>query len=104
MSQWTAYCNDSGLRLAIRKEEGIGVIGLGGLIQIVGRVIIQVPSLKLHLIMDIDFSIVYQNIPELLSLKDMLDNGIYISVENGCAYYGGHIQPSSLENFFLVHR
>lgn len=98
LSQYRSYCKDFGIGQAIRSEKGRGVVGLGGFQSGIGRVRIQIPFPALRLVIDVDFLVVRQDIPALLSVKDMIDNGIDISIENKCAYHNGLTQPLSLVN------
>lgn len=54
--------------------------------------------------MDITFSILEENSPSLLSNKDMLENGLDISLQGSFLYVGDRLQPLTMKNFFSVHR
>lgn len=44
------------------------------------------------------------NVPSLLSMKDMKDNGLVISIQQEKISYKQNFQKPILENYYLIHR
>lgn len=80
--QYEAYQEEFGRRIPMcppRKD----VKGIGGSSRMIGEVTIQIPFTRLNVVLDIELSIIRTDTPSLLSNKDMLDNGLDISLQGG---------------------
>lgn len=108
--QYERYCRDFGVLKEIRPSNCKWLKGLGGTRPgILGVVKLQVPFSNLNLVIDVDFSMISDEDPRdpsptLLSMKDMLDNNIDISIEECCVKFQGLRQALTMENYFLVYR
>ena len=101
--QYLAYQQEFGRIIPIRKYEK-DLKGIGGISKVLGIARIQIPFLQLGVFLDIDFAIVDQDCPSLLCNKDLIENGLDISLQKQNISIGNKRQDLSLENFFLKHR
>lgn len=69
-----------------------------------GEVTIQIPFSELNLVMDIDFSILGGETPSLPCNRDLIENGLDISIQGGYLYIGEARQPPALDNFFFIYK
>ena len=88
LSQYKAYCEEFNVPCQIDRTQTKPIRGIGGNSTLIGTVTIPVPFKDLGLILDITFRIVKDNVPSLLSNKDMIDNGLGISLQNKVITYG----------------
>ena len=100
--QYIAYQYEFGRKIPIRAPKR-GVRGIGGRSKVIGEVTIQIPFVELHLIIDVDFAILKEDSPSLLSNKDMIENGLDISLQGSYLYIGNLRQPLVLENYFFKY-
>lgn len=78
--------------------------GVGGRRKASGLAMIQIPFINLGAVMDVDFLIIVEYIPSLLSLRDMYKNGMDLSIQGRYISLCTRRQQLHFENFFLVHR
>lgn len=78
--------------------KGIGVKSLP-----VGEATIQIPFVRLNVILDVEFSILRGESPSLLPNKDMIEGGLDITLQGGYIYVGDLQQPLTLDNYFYVY-
>lgn len=52
--------------------------GIGGRQEFLGMVVIQIPFKDHHLVIDVNFMIIKDNFPTLLSMRDMVTKGLDI--------------------------
>lgn len=102
--QYRAYCFEFGTKEAVRPAKGRNVSGIGGGVEGIGLVNIDIPFTELLLIIHIEFLLVDQDVPTLMSMKDMKESGIDISLQNETVLFAGRTQKLQLENYFLKHR
>lgn len=79
------------MRLPRRDVKGIDVKS-----RVVGKVTIQIPFVKLNLIVDVEFSVLKAETPSLLRNKDIIYSGLDISLQGGYLYVGDLKQPLTL--------
>ena len=101
--QLKAYEVEFGVRLPIRQSLKRVVKGIAGKGEVVGEVLIPIPFNKLGIIIDVDFIVLGCNCPSLLSNKDMLTNGLDISIQGKFLYMGDRRQPLTLKNYFFIY-
>lgn len=77
--QYIAYQEEFGRRVPMRPPRR-DVKGIGGKSKTLGEVTIQIPFVQLNVVLDVEFSILKSETPSLLSNKDMIDNGLDISL------------------------
>lgn len=78
--------------------------GIGGRSKSLGEVFIQVPSVDLNLIIGVKFSILQDDLPSLLSNKDLLDNGLDTSLQEAFLFINDRQKSLILYNYFFIHR
>lgn len=76
----------------------------GGTKRSVGTVRLKIPLRKLNIITDVDLFLLSENVPSLLSMKDMVENGLDISIQDCTERYGDRTQALSVENYFYRTR
>lgn len=77
--------------------KGIGVLGT-----IIGEVTRKIHFAKLRLTIDVDFAVMKDDSPTLLSNIDMITNGLDISKQLFYLYVGPHKEPIALGNYFCT--
>lgn len=58
----------------------------------------------LNLIIYVEFSILQDEMPSLLSNKDMIESGLDISLQGGYLHIGDLKQPLILDNYFYIYK
>lgn len=103
-AQYLAYASEFGRKVPIRPANKRVLKGIGGLGKVICEETIQIPFNKLNLIIDVDFAIMEETCPSLLRNRDMITNGLEISLQGGYIHVGNRQQPLQLENDFYVYR
>jgi len=103
LNQYRAYCREHGAPASLTKGTK-RVRGLGGSQQSIGTATIAVPFPELGLVSEIDFHIVDDEVPTLLSLRDLKKTGIDLSIQRDCLLFMGAEQKLVHENDFLYYR
>lgn len=80
------------------------VKGIGGKSMAIGEVTIKIPFPDLGILIDVEFSILDGDTPSLLYNKDMIANGLDISLQGGFLHIGELQQTLNLEKYFYIHR
>lgn len=80
------------------------MIGFGGVIAAIGKVQLKIPFKDLRLVLDVDFLVLKETTPTLLSMEDMIQNELDISIQNILVTYDNRNQKLTPENLFLTHR
>lgn len=80
------------------------VTGIVGEVKVLGTVKLQIPFKGINLTIDFEFLVVKLKVPTLLSIKDMMINGLDISLQKCHVSLAGMTHTLSRENYFLVHR
>lgn len=101
--QYNSYCDTFGIRCSVRHPDGRMIRGIGGNQPAIGFVTIQVPFRDLNLTIDVDFMLVSGSIPSLLSLRDVYENGLDISLQRQMITFRDKCQKLDFDNFFLIH-
>lgn len=71
-AQYLAYERDFGIPIPLRPPANKSLKGIGVHGQVLSEVTIQIPFRSLGMKIDVDFSILYEEVPSLLSYKDMI--------------------------------
>ena len=103
-SQYKAYCNEFNIPAIIDRSDTRGLKGIGGQSQCIGTSIVQIPFNDLNLILDGKFRILQDTCPSLLSLKDMKQNGLDLSIQQHLLYFKYKCQNLIFENDFLKYK
>lgn len=103
LSQYGSYCVEFGLKRAINRSTRTVLRGIGGRRIPIGTERIQIPFDKLRIIIDVDFLILQEDVPSLLSMRDMIENQLDISIQSLHITLAGRKQSLAMENFFLIH-
>lgn len=103
LTQYRAYCTEHGVPANLTKSTK-RVCGIGGSQRSIGKARIPIPFPNLGLISDIDFHIIEDEVPTLLSLRDLKSTGIDMSIQQNCLMFMGKKQRLVHENDFLYYR
>lgn len=104
LSQYKAYCEEFRISMRINRMEKRTICGVNSKSSPVGTATISIPFKTLDLWIDVQFRIMPFDCPSLLSMKDMIDNGLDLSIQNKWISYKHKLQDLIFENYFLVHR
>ena len=104
LSQYKAYRREFQVPCRINRSEVRSLNGLGGRQTPIGTVTIPITSKHPKLVMDVKFCIINNHIYTLLSMKDMLDNGIDLSIKRRTMFHKHKEHQLALENYFPLHR
>lgn len=66
--------------------------------------IIQVPFKDLGLAIEVDFKLLPGNLPSVLPLRDLNDNGLYISLQRNVVKFVNREKGLQFDNYFLIHK
>lgn len=107
--KYITYCQEFGRRLSIKSaaHNDEGILGTGRRVPFMGTVFIQISFSGLQVEIDVDFLLVDKAVPARLSMRDMLQNGLDISLQDAAIFIGTGIAKRAnqlqLCNFFLTH-
>lgn len=104
IAQYKAYCEEFRVPSGIDKWKQCTLLGIGGSSSTIGTATIPVPFKDLQLTIDVDFKIVCDTVPTLLSNRYMIVNGLDISLQDKVVKLGNKTQPLILENYFFIHK
>lgn len=65
---------------------------------------IPIPFKNLNIVIDLRFQILDNYIPSLLSMKDMIENGLGNNIQSNPVTNKNFKQELAFENLFLIHR
>lgn len=102
--QYRAYCEEFDAPMNVDTASSRSVLGIGGTTKAIGTATVPVPFKDLDLVIDVKFQILKDNVPSLLSMKDMKENGLDFSIQDEVVRFKNAEQDLSMENYFLVHR
>jgi hypothetical protein len=103
VKQYRAYCRSFKIPASIRGPMKI-FKGIGGTRRSMGSARIAIPFPKLGMCADIEFQIIDDDVPTLLSLRDLRNTGVELSIQNNSLRLLGREQPLTAENDFLCHK
>ncbi len=83
LRQYRAYCREHGTPAHIDMDSK-RVCGLGGSTRSIGKATITLPCPCLSVVTDIDFHIIEEDVPTLLSLRELKRNGVDLSIQKDC--------------------
>lgn len=104
LNQYRAYCSEFMVPMRIDYSDRHSIVGIGGSTAVIGTAIVPIPFADLNIIIDVKFKILRDNCPTLLSLKDMIENGLDISIQDKTISFKHNIQSLTFENDFLKHK
>lgn len=90
--------------MQINRTEKKTICGLNSNNPAIGTATMAIPFYDLDLWIDVEFGIMEFDCPSLLSMRDMVNNGLDISLQNKWVSYKHKFQDIAFENYFLVHR
>lgn len=102
--QYGAYCKRFLLPVKIRSSDCRMVKEIRRASISVGPVTMQIRFTLLDVLLDIKFMVIAEDIPTLLSLQDMVDNGPDTSIQECFASLGDGRPPPKMDNYFPVHK
>lgn len=103
LAQFHTYQHEFGRKIPISPARKY-VKGISGKSRALDEVTIQVSFTNLNLILDIEFSILGDDMPSLLCNKDLIENGLDISLQGGYLYIGNAQEPLTLNNYFFIYK
>lgn len=87
--------------MKIDRKDKRGLIGINGKPSpAIGTALVSIPFTKLQLIIEVKFRIMNYRCVSLLSLHDMLKNGLDVSLQNKIIIYNGKTQELVFKNDF----
>lgn len=98
-----AYCRPFGLRPAIQTTGGRASRGIGRRKTSIGSSTIQFAFNYLQLMIDVEFLLLDDQVPTLLSMRDMIRNGLEISMQQAHSTHMTKKQRIKLDNYFFFH-
>lgn len=101
--QYLAYCKKLGLKPALRIDASRSVKGVRGTQKGIGAARIDIPFKCLKITISVLFLILKGEIPGLLSMRDMITNGLELSLQKATISFAGLHKDLELKNIFLVH-
>lgn len=99
-TQYNAYCKEFNVPFDINRRDQQGIRGVGGSAKVIGSAIIPIPFRDLNLIIEVKFQIVNERVLSLLSNRDMIENGLDISLQRKTISYGKNEQCLDLKTIF----
>lgn len=104
LTQYKAYCQQFGVSPNIQGDTK-SLLGLGKtVVKTLCYVTIQIPFVDLDIVIDLNFRVISQNQSTLLSLSDLKQNGLDISIRDETVSFKHKLQPLLYENDFLKHK
>ena len=104
IKQYKAYCREFHVPFDIDYQDNHNLLGIGGQGRAIGTATIPIPFVDLDIVIDVKFRILDTNCPNLLSLRDMKENGLDMSIQKNVITYKHKIQDLSVINDFLMHK
>lgn len=101
VAKYRAYEREFGIKVPL-SPPCKNVKETGGRLRPIGEATIQIPFLLLNLVIDVDFSILKDDLPSLLSNRDLIDYGLDVSLQGAHLHIGDFKQPLVLENYFFI--
>lgn len=102
--QYKAYLYNFGLRPSLRPGNGAYLRTIGARRTSIGTALIQLPFTHLHIVIDLYFLVILEEVPLLLCMKDMVDNGLDINIEDHPVSVGNQVHRLKMMNYFLIHQ
>jgi len=87
LQQYQAYCREFKVPMKIDYSDNRGLVGIGGTTESLGTAVVPIPFKDLDLVADVRFRILKNNCPTLLCLRDMIENGLDISIQDQTISY-----------------
>lgn len=102
--QYHAYCRTLYFLQLMKPTANRSISRAGGRNKPVGAVVMQVPFKELKIVIFVTIIVLKEDIPGLLSMKDMIDNGLDIFIQGHHASLAQRRHVLSTEDYFLIHR
>ena len=104
LDQYIAYCREHNVPARIA-DFNRSVRGIGGVcVKTIGKATVAVPFTDIGVVCDITFHITEGHNPTLLSLRDLKNIGLELSIQKNCVHMMGKSQKLVHENDFLYYR
>lgn len=81
VQQYRAYCMELQIMKNTKPVHSGSINGIGGGLKTVRIVLVKIPFMDLKLVISVEFPLLKADIPSLLSMKDMKNNGLDISLQ-----------------------
>lgn len=73
---------------------------IGGNVNVMGKVTLQIPFFRLPLVIDVYLFVLRGEVPTLISMQYMIMNGLGLSLQKKHISNGARDHPVSMENIF----
>lgn len=103
-NQYKAYCDSFHVPSRLEENDKRRLTVIGGTKNAIGTTTIPIPFNDLQLVIYVQFQIIPGNGPNLLSMKDMIENCLEISIQKLQVMYKHPIQPLTFQDYFLVQK
>jgi hypothetical protein len=104
LKQYRLYCEEFGVVPRIRTAARKPIRGIGGRKMTIGSATIPVPFSAIGVTITVNFQIIKEEVPSLLSLADIKRNMLDVKLLENRIEFGGKSQGLVFENGFLIHR
>lgn len=102
--EYRTYCKTFHLLQSVRLTTNQSISGSGGESKAVGALVVQVPFKKLKIVIDMSFIVLKKEVPTLLFIKFMMENGLGIFVQGHYVNLGSWHHPLRMEDYILIYR
>lgn len=93
-----AYCKTYGQKARITPTERGRLKGIGGEVVPLGTTNIRIPFRDLKKNITVDFMVLKESVPKLMSLRDRITRRFYVSLQRQVIMHGGHEHELGLTN------
>lgn len=76
---------------------------IGGNVNVIGKVTIQIPFYGLNLVIYVEFLVLRESIPTMISMQGMILNGLDLYLQKRHVSHGTLGHNLVMENYFLIH-
>lgn len=68
-----------------------------------GSTVVQITLKDIVMVIDVELLLLSDEFPSLISLRDLVENGLNISIQDFVIKHDGMEQPLTIETYFLVY-
>lgn len=90
------------IRPSIRKKR-IPLLLIGWSTSALGSVVIQISFPKPNVTFDLHFLLMKEDVPSMLSIRNMVENVLKISLEKCSVLYDDQSQLQNMESYIMIH-
>lgn len=101
--KYAAYLEGLRLSYSFVTDKDAYVEGMGGRWTSHRTALIHIPLRNLNLVIDVDSLVIPDDIPSLLCMKDIVNNGLDISIEHHAVGFKDLTHLLKMATYFLIH-